>query len=425
MQARQIVIGGFGAAGAATALALVSGGVAPGDILIFDQNPDANPLGSKASGSKALDSKTLAGGAAPGGDARILALNGGSRRFLSALGVWEVLADNAFPMHSMAISDTGLEEPFRPRLLEMEAPAEGEPLAHLVPLGLLNTALRDRCRASGMEVIKARLAGFAATESGLRIDLGNRQVEAGLLIGADGAKSPIRMRAGIPAHGWAYGQSAIVATIRHSLAHRGEAVQHFLPSGPFALLPLDEFRSSMVWSEKSDVALGILASDSAAQRRAIEVRAAGWRGEILAVETISSHPLQLSLARRYIHARLALVADAAHVVHPLAGQGLNLGFEDAATLAELVVERLRLGLDPGAPDMLEIYQASRRPAAAAMAFATEGLNRLFSNDSSPLRLLRDFGAGLIERLPAAKRQLMAAASGQSALAPRLFRGEAI
>ena len=233
------------------------------------------------------------------------------------------------------------------------------------------------------------------------------------------------MKAGIPTHGWVYGQTAIVATIRHSLPHHGEAVQHFLPSGPFALLPLDEGRSSIVWSEKAAVAADILAADVETQRRAIVARAAGWRGDIMAIEAISAHPLQLSLARLFIGERLALVADAAHVVHPLAGQGLNLGFEDAAMLAELIVERLRLGLDPGAPDLLELYQARRRPAAAGMAFATEGINRLFSNDFSPLRVLRDFGAGLVERFPGAKTRLMAAASGQTGLSPRLFRGEAI
>lgn len=410
MTARPIVIGGFGAAGASTALALVSGGVPVSDILIFDSNPTA-------------------GGPPAGPDARILALNAGSRCFLDALGAWGRLAGSAFPMRSMAISDTALEEQFRPRLLEMGAVENAAPLAHLVPLGLLNATLRDLCREAGIEVVTARLAGMTADDAGITVDLGDRKVLSRLLIAADGAKSSIRLKAGITTHGWAYGQTAIVATIRHSLAHHGEAIQHFLPSGPFALLPLDEFRSSIVWSEKATVAAEVLATDSATQRRAISARAAGSRGDILGVEAISAHPLQLSLARRFFGTRLALVADAAHVVHPLAGQGLNLGFEDAAMLAELVVERLRLGLDPGAPDLLEAYQARRRPAAAAMAYATEGINRLFSNDSSPLRILRDVGVGLIERLPGVKQRLMAAASGQSGgetgASPRLFRGEAI
>jgi 2-octaprenyl-6-methoxyphenol hydroxylase len=411
MRIQPIVIGGFGAAGASSALALVLGGVAPGDITIFDASPVAEMP------APAADARMP--------DARILALNAGSRRFLSAVGAWEKLAETAYPMLSMAISDTALEEDIRPLLLDMAAEESGEPLAHLVPLGRMTGILRDLCRSAGIEILQGCFAGSRAGASSIDVVIGNETRSARLLIGADGARSPIRVQAGIPTHGWAYGQTAIVATIRHSLPHHGEAVQHFLPSGPFALLPLDEGRSSIVWSETAAKAAEILALDEAGQRRAIAARAAGWRGDILGIEALSAHPLQLSLARRFIGERMALVADAAHVVHPLAGQGLNLGFEDCAMLAELVVERMRLGLDPGAPDLLEAYQARRRPAAAAMAYATEGINRLFSNDLSPLRVLRDVGAGLINRMPGVKRRLIAAASGQAGPSPRLFRGEAI
>lgn len=403
-QQPRIVIGGFGAAGAATALALVAEGVSPADIAIVDANPQA--------------------GAPPKGpDARILALNAGSCRFLEAIGVWERLAGAHWPMRAMALSDSALNEEIRPRLLDIDAPAEeGAPLAHMVPLGLLNAALCAACREAGIVVLPARITAFHAGPDHIAIDMGEAGVKAALLIGADGANSPIRRMAGIVDHGWAYGQTAIVATIRHTLPHHGEAVQHFLPSGPFALLPLDENRSSIVWSEQSSIADRILKEEPQTQLREIAHRAAGWRGEITAVEAISAHPLRLMLARRFVGERLALVADAAHVVHPLAGQGLNLGFEDAALLAEKVADRLRLGLDPGAPDLLESYQAARRPAAVAMAFATDGINRLFSNDSGPLRVLRDFGMGIVDRLPGAKRHLVGAAAGQGRAAPRLFRG---
>jgi 2-octaprenyl-6-methoxyphenol hydroxylase len=404
--ARRVVIGGFGAAGCATALALHSGGMAPDDLLVFDANP-------------------ASGGPPAGPDARILALNPGTCRFLDAIGVWAMLKEQAWPMHSMALSDTALEEDFRPKLLDIGASDTPGPLAQMVPLGRLNAALRESVRAAGIAVIAAPLKGVVAGEGEIRVDLGERIVEAALLVGADGAHSPVRKAAGIATHGWAYGQTAIVATIRHSLAHHGEAVQHFLPSGPFALLPLDEYRSSIVWSEKTTHARHLLADEPNALRRAIVERAAGWRGEIEAVEAVSAHPLHLMLARRFIGERVALVADSAHVVHPLAGQGLNLGLEDAAMLAELIIDRMRLGLDPGVPDLLEAYQAHRRPAAAAMAFATDGINRLFSNDFGPLRILRDIGLGLVDRLPAAKRRFVEAASGQGGLAPRLFRGEAI
>jgi 2-octaprenyl-6-methoxyphenol hydroxylase len=403
----EVIIGGFGAAGASLALALVAGGVDAAAITVFDSRAEA---GTPEAGHP---------------DARFIALNAGSRRFLAALGAWERLSDRAWPMRAMALSDTGLEEAFRPRLLDMAAGEGDAPLAHLVPLARLTATLRDLCREAGVAVLSASLAGFRADSARITVDLADRVLEGRLLIAADGAASPIRLKAGIPSHGWAYGQTALVSTLRHSLAHHGEAVQHFLPSGPFALLPLDDYRSSLVWSEKAGVAADLLASDPQTQKRAIAARAAGWRGDILGVEALSAHPLQLRLSRRFIGDRLALVADAAHVVHPLAGQGLNLGLEDAAMLAELIVERLRLGLDPGAPDLLEAYQARRRPAAVAMAFATEGINRLFSNDSAPLRMVRDFGAGVFNRLPGVKTRLMAAAAGGSPLSPRLFRGEAL
>lgn len=403
---KRIVIGGFGAAGCALALALRGAGVPANDILVFDPAP-------------------IAGGAETGPDARILALNPGTCQFLSAIGAWAELEDEAWPMKSMALSDTTTVEEIRPRLLDIGPSDESGVLAFMVPLGRLNRTLRALVRASGIEIHAASLREISSDEAGIRVELSDASILADLLIGADGASSLVRTNAGIVTHGWAYGQTAIVATIRHTLAHHGEAVQHFLPSGPFALLPLDEFRSSIVWSERTAIARGMLAGDAATLRHAITLRAAGWRGDIGEIEAVSSHPLRLLLARRFIGDRLALVADAAHVVHPLAGQGLNLGLEDAAMLAELIVERLRLGLDPGAPDLLEAYQAERRPAAVAMAFATDGINRLFSNDFGPLRVLRDIGVGLVDRLPAAKRRLVAAASGQSRLSPRLYRGEAI
>lgn len=400
----EIIIGGFGAAGAALALALHAGGLEPGALLVLDPAGGAEAPGH-------------------GPDARILALNAGSRRLLEALGVWDTLADCRHPMLGFSISDTALEEAIRPQILDIGTAEEGEPIAHLVPLGRLNEALRRRALALGIPVRALGVRGCTAGRSRITVETGDEPVSARLLIAADGALSPIRRLAGIPTHGWGYGQTAIVATIRHDQPHEARAVQHFLPAGPFAMLPLDEYRSSLVWSERSAEARRILAADEGTQRREIARRAAGWRGEILAIEAISAHPLHLRLARRFFGSRLALVADAAHLVHPLAGQGLNLGFADVAELAELVVERLRLGLDPGAPDLLEAYQAHRRPPAVAMAYTTEGINRLFSNDEGPLRVLRDLGAGLVGRLPGARDALMRLASGTGRDAPRLLRGE--
>lgn len=404
MQAR-FVIGGFGAAGASCALALHKGGIPASDILIFDRDINLERP--------------------PGQDARILALNAGSRHFLEALGVWDALAPEAWPMHAMALSDTALEEAIRPAILGMTESDEAQPLSHLVALPALQSALRQACSAAGITVRKGEFRTFSCEAGHILVDVSGEIIKAELLIAADGGASPIRLKAGIATHGWAYGQTAIVATIRHSGRHAGEAIQHFLPSGPFALLPLDEGRSSIVWSEKADIAKDVLAMSAPDRLREIAKRAAGVRGEIEAVEVISAHPLQLKLSRRFYGERVALVADAAHVVHPLAGQGLNLGFEDAAMLAELIVERARLGMDCGMPDLLEEYQQRRRPAAVAMAYATEAINRLFSNDFGPLRVLRDVGLGLVERFPRLKSGIVRAAAGQISLSPKLFRGERV
>jgi 2-octaprenyl-6-methoxyphenol hydroxylase len=406
LMSSRILIAGFGPAGAAAALALYQAGIPAGDIGIFD------PLASREAPVDPADS-------------RILALNAGSRRFLEVLGLWPHLAAHAHPMRAVSLSDTGLDEMIRPSSLGFVTDQEGAALAHLVPLGLLQSTLRQAVEATGIALIPETILGFSRTEDTLVLRCSRGEHMASLLIGADGARSAVRRIAGIPSHGWAYGQTAITAIIEHSGPHEGEAIQHFLPSGPFALLPLDEHHSSMVWSERTEIAKRMLALPSLDLRAEIARRAAGWRGEITGVGRVSSHPLSLGIARRFVADRLALVADAAHVVHPLAGQGLNLGFADAATIAELVVEQLRLGLDPGDPALLEAYQAQRRPPALAMAAMTEGLNRLFSNDIGPLRLIRDIGFGLVDRSERLKSVLREQAAGAGFAGPKLFRGEAI
>lgn len=401
----RILIAGAGPAGAATALAMLRAGMKSGEIGVLDAMAGAEDK-------------------MRGPDSRILALNAGSCRLLKSLGVWPALEAEAHPMRSIALSDTALEADIRPLSLGFEA-SEDEPLAHLVPLGLLQKALRAALADAGVAIRPEIIRAFREEESGPLVETNRGRQNVSLLIGADGARSAVRRMAGIPVHGWAYGQVAITGIVEHSGSHHGEAVQHFLPGGPFALLPLDEGRSSMVWSERAEVAKRMLALPPEDLRAEIDRRAAGWRGTITGIGRISSHPLSLGLARRFIGPRLALVADAAHVVHPLAGQGLNLGFGDAATLAELVIEHLRLGLDPGDPALLEAYQARRRPAAAAMAAATEGLNRLFSNAVGPLRVLRDAGLNLVNRSDRLKDMFRQAAAGRGAHEPRLMRGEPI
>jgi 2-octaprenyl-6-methoxyphenol hydroxylase len=226
-------------------------------------------------------------------------------------------------------------------------------------------------------------------------------------------------------YGWTYDQSAIVGTITHERPHEGRAIEHFLPSGPFALLPLLGNRSSIVWTEKSENAARLLKRDPDTQSLMIEKRFGLELGEIRLASPLHALPLSLGLARSFIAPRMALLGDAAHVIHPIAGQGLNLGLKDAAALAEAIVDQLRLGLDPGAVETLEAYQAARRFDTAQMAITTDVLNRLFSNDLSPLRMVRDLGLGIVNRLPRLKEMFIRQAAGTGDTMPRLMRGESL
>jgi 2-octaprenyl-6-methoxyphenol hydroxylase len=253
---------------------------------------------------------------------------------------------------------------------------------------------------------------------------------ARLLVAADGAHSAIRERAGIASHGWSYGQSAIVTTVAHERDHHGRAEEHFLPAGPFAILPLKDdaaagHRSSIVWTEDTQEALRIVALPDDDFHAELERRFGLHLGEIEAVGPRRVHPLGLSIARAFIADRLALVGDAAHVIHPIAGQGLNMGLKDVAALAEVIVDAVRLGLDPGSLAVLERYQRWRRFDTVAMGITTDGLNRLFSNRSDVLRLARDIGLGLVDRLPALKHFFIREAAGLVGEVPKLLRGEAL
>jgi 2-octaprenyl-6-methoxyphenol hydroxylase len=250
-------------------------------------------------------------------------------------------------------------------------------------------------------------------------------ISAALLVGADGARSRVRDNAGIAFHGWAYGQSAIVATVAHERDHGGRAEEHFLPSGPFAILPLPGRRSSIVWTEETGQAERLLALPDREFHAELERRFGLRLGEIEVIGRPHVHPVGLWLARSFIAERIALVGDAGHVIHPIAGQGLNLGLKDVAALAEVVVDAVRLGLDPGSLAVLERYQRWRRFDTMAMGIATDGLNRLFSNHSDALRFVRDIGLGLVDRLPALKQFFIREAAGLVGEAPKLLRGEAL
>jgi 2-octaprenyl-6-methoxyphenol hydroxylase len=248
------------------------------------------------------------------------------------------------------------------------------------------------------------------------------RLRARLIAAADGKDSPLRREAGIPAVEWRYKQTGIVTTVAHERSHAGIAVEHFLPAGPFAILPMTGNRSSIVWTEDAELAPRILELPEAEFAAELRARFGGFLGRIEPVGPRWAYPLALMQAERYVARRLALVGEAAHVIHPIAGQGLNIGIRDIAALAELIVDARRLGLDIGEETVLERYQRWRRADALLLAAVTDGLNRLFSNTIEPIRLARDFGLAVVNRVPPVKRFLMLHAMGLLGARPRLARG---
>jgi 2-octaprenyl-6-methoxyphenol hydroxylase len=232
----------------------------------------------------------------------------------------------------------------------------------------------------------------------------------------------LRNRAGIGTINHDYRQTGLVATIAHELEHEGTAYEHFRPAGPFASLPLPGKRSSLVWVETPERAVELKTWPQAAVEAEIEAVMGSTLGKVSLEEPLQSFPLRLQIAKSFTAKRLALIGDAAHVIHPVAGQGLNLGLKDVAALAQVVVEALRLGQDPGGDDVLERYQHWRRFDTALMVAVTDGMVRLFSNDVAPVRAIRDFGMGLVERMPPVKDFLISRASGLDRNGPRLLRG---
>jgi 2-octaprenyl-6-methoxyphenol hydroxylase len=250
-----------------------------------------------------------------------------------------------------------------------------------------------------------------------------RQIRGTLLIAADGRLSPLRRAAGIKTVEWSYPQIGIVCTVRHARPHLGIAVEHFLPAGPFAILPMTENRSSIVWTERAALAPRMMALDDRGFLAELARRFGDFLGDLTIVGPRWSYPLSLMHAESYAAHRLALIGDAAHVIHPIAGQGLNLGLRDVAALSELIVDARRLGLDIGSAELLASYERWRRFDNTVLAAVTDGLNRLFSNSLAPLVLARDMGLAVVNQLPPMKRFLMRHAMGQVGVLPRLIRGE--
>ncbi len=402
---RSIVICGGAFAGLALALALRQGLGADVSVVVADP---------------ALATR-------PSRDPRATAIVAACRRMFETIGVWGEVADHAQPILDMVVTDSKLEDATRPVFLTFTGDvAPGEPFAHMVENRHLIDALANHAEACGVELRATAVAGYEANADGIDVTLADGSVvAAGLLVAADGARSRLRERAGIATHGWDYDQSGIVVTVGHERDHGGRAEEHFLPAGPFAILPLTGKRSSLVWTERRVEAARIVGLNEDEFHGELERRFGLHLGEIKTLDKPRAFPLSYFVARSFIAERLALVGDAAHVIHPIAGQGLNMGLRDVAALAEVIVDAARLGTDFGQADVLERYQRWRRFDTMAMGFATNSLNFLFSNRSTLLRTVRDIGLGMVDRVPPLKDMFIRQAAGLSGEVPRLLKGEAL
>lgn len=404
-QDADIVIVGGGLNGPALALALAQGGFA---VTVIDARPapDRGEVGF---------------------DGRSYALALASKRLLAAIGVWPALAGVAQPILQIKASDGLAGQGAAPFYLQFDhAEIEEGPMGFMVEDRHLYAAFLAAMRAepritllSGQTVERQEVGpqGVVVTlASGAR-------VSARVLVGSDGRGSGTAKRAGIGRVGREYGQTALVTAVEHERDHQGIAHQFFMPGGPFAILPLaGGHRSSIVWSEAAGLAAEIQALGDDDYLAALRPRFGDFLGEIKLAGPRYTYPLALSLAERFVDARLALVGDAAHGVHPIAGQGLNLGLRDVGALAEVLVLAARRGEDIGAVDVLERYQRWRRFDVTAMGVGTDLVNRLFSNDNPILRMGRDLGMGLISRMPAARRGFIRQAAGLTGDVPKLLAG---
>lgn len=361
-------------------------------------------------------------------DPRASAISAGSRNLLIALDVWRHLDDIAVPVAAIELTDSSLQSGVRRRLLTYENTTRaGGQASWIVPNARLTAVLEQAvARAPAIRVMRsvAILDLKAGPASAIvRLD-DDSELSAQLVVAADGRRSAIREAAGIKSVHWGHDQTGIVTTITHESDHRNRAIQHFLPAGPFAMLPLKGgYRSSVTWSEKASEAKRILTLDDEAFLDEVDRRVAGRLGAVTLDGPRKSWPLETHLARSYIAPRVALVGDAAHGVHPIAGQGLNLGFRDVAALVECVADAARVGLDLGNADALARYERWRRFDATVSTATFSGLNRLFSNDWALMRSAREVGLGLLDRLPIAKQALVTEAAGLSGELPKLLRDQ--
>lgn len=406
-QDADILIVGGGLNGPALALALAQGGLS---VTVVDSRPA--PARAQA-----------------GFDGRAYSLAQASKRLLSMIGVWPEIAELVQPILQIKASDGHAGSGVAPFFLNFDhAEIEEGPMGFMAEDRHLYTAFLTAMRAdpritllSG-ETVTSQEVGAASASITLA---SGRQLTARLVVGCDGRASGTAQRAGIGRSGWAYGQTALVSAVEHSLPHNGIAHQFFMPEGPLAILPLPGNRSSIVWSEEETTAIQIQALNDEDFLNALRPRFGDFLGAIKLAGTRFSYPLNLTLANSFVATRLALVGDAAHGVHPIAGQGLNLGLRDVGALAQVLIEATRRGEDIGALDVLERYQQWRRFDTTSLALGMDCVNALFSNDNPLLRLGRDLGMGAVNALPGLRRHFIRTAAGLEGDLPRLLQGQPI
>ena len=405
-----IVVGG-GMVGGTLALALAAGGLA---VILVDRTP-------------------LPAMAAVPYDGRASAVAYASQRLLAQIGLWREVEHAAEPILDIRVSDGASSLFLHYDHRELGAALEGAPFGWIVENGAIRrglAALLDAAPAVQV-VAPARAQSLRLEDPLAELALADGAVLAApLIVAADGTDSLLRGQARIAAAQLRYPQDGIVCTIGHEEPHDGIAHERFLAAGPFAVLPMTDapdgtHRSSIVWTERAKHTPAMMTLPDAAFSSEMQRRFGDWYGALRVLGGRWRYPLRMLHAERYVDRRLALIGDAAHTIHPIAGQGLNLGLRDAAALAEVVVDDRRLGLDHGSLATLERYERWRRPDNVTLMAVTDGLNRLFSNDAGPVRVARGLGLAAVDRMPALKRLFMQHAMGTVGTLPRLLRGEAL
>ena len=401
-----VIVGGGGMVGLTLAIAMAKGGL---DVVVADPMPKGAVLDAKF-------------------DGRVSALAYATVRMFGALGVWQHLEKDAQPIADILVTDGKIGGEPSPFSLHFDAAEVGAAaLGHIVENRHIRAGLFAVAETlpNLKFIAPAALTNLESGTHGITATLANGdRFEAALAVAADGRDSPMRDLMGLQVISWSYPQWGIVATVEHEKPHNGVAYEHFLPSGPFAILPMTGNRSSLVWTEDEKLAPGMMKLDAEGFDAEIARRFGTHLGATKAAGPRWSYPLKFHLARGFVKPRFALAGDSAHGIHPIAGQGLNLGLKDAAALTEVVLDVARLGLDIGNLDTLQKYERWRRFDSFALSVATDGLNRLFSNDIAPLRLLRDVGMGIVDSIGPARRFFMRHAGGDVGRLPRLMKGEA-